>query len=179
MMAMSLMPIFRLVITPMTTASDASSTGMPVVRLAVFTVAGKAALANMRGAATAAARERVGLVDLFGGVGGARGALELIGIEPAVHVHVENNPTASGPCAFRHGTIEAIDDRDVKRWVAAGPHVSVWIVFGDFSLQIIYCVFSMTRTWRARGRDYMCILVVSPHWYDMPQVNRLALAASM
>ena len=97
--------------------------------------------------------------------------MELIGIEPAVHVHVENNPTASGPGAFRHGTVEAIDDRDVKRCVAAGPQVSVWIVFGDFRQRIIQCVLSVTRTWRARGRDYICILVASPQWYDMPREN--------
>ena len=71
-MAMSLMPImlsyFRLVLSPMVTASDASSTGMAVVRSAGFSAEGKAALAEMRGAATAAAGERVGLVELSGGV---------------------------------------------------------------------------------------------------------------
>ena len=71
LMMMSHMPImlkdFRLVIGPMI-AAISSSTGMAVVRSAGFSAEGKAALAEMRGAATAAAGERVGLVELSGGV---------------------------------------------------------------------------------------------------------------
>ena len=98
MVAMCLMPImltdFRLVIRPMVTASDASTTGMAVVRSAGFKSEGKAALAEMRGAATGAAGERVGLINLFG-FGAARRAVELICIKPGVHVNIESNQAAS------------------------------------------------------------------------------------
>ena len=147
MMAMSLMPImltdFRLVLSQMVTASDASTTGMAVVRSGGLTAEGKAALAEMRCSATEAAGEHVGLVNLFGGVGAARRALELIGIEPGVHVHIESCPTAAAivkrewPAAFQHVTAETVDEQDVKNWVAAGPHISVWIVFGSFTSQAI------------------------------------------
>ena len=141
-MALSRMPImltdFRLVISPMVTASDASPIGMAVVRSAGLTAEGNAALDQMREAQTAAAGERVGLVDLFGGIGGTRRALELIGIEPGVHVHVDSNATASAithrewPGGFRLDSVEAIDEEEVKKWVAAGPHVNIWIVFATF-----------------------------------------------
>ena len=145
MTAMCLMPFmvtdFRLLVSPMVTASDASQSGMAVVRTQGLTQEGATALEELKNAELSPSSDKIGLVELFGGIGGARRALELLQVEPAVHVYVDNSPEATRvvaiawPESVRHSMVEDITEEDVKAWVAAGPHIAVWILVAGFPCQ--------------------------------------------
>ena len=48
----------------------------------------------MQGRSTSAGRDRVALIESFGGVGGARRAFELLHLEVSCHIHVESSEAA-------------------------------------------------------------------------------------
>ena len=81
-MALCLMPVmvtdFRLGVSPMVAASDASQTGMAVVRSIGLTGEGLTSLRDFMSADLSDASDQVGLIDLEGGIGSARRALEIL-----------------------------------------------------------------------------------------------------
>jgi len=76
------------------TCSDASETGGGTCCSSVVTPRGRALLNELRGRSEAKGRDRVALIESFGGIGGGRHAFELLDVEVACHIHVELSESA-------------------------------------------------------------------------------------
>ena len=172
-MAICLMPImvtdYRLVANPLVTASNASERGWAIVRSLGLTEEGRASLEEMRATVLGHSSDQIGLIELFGGIGGARLALELLRIEPGIHVYVEPSEEAAlvsmgeWPEAIRHSVIEDLEEGDVQQWVKAGPHVAVWIVTAGFP-----CLKNpTTQIYQHIGRVKACFQKFQESW-SMP-----------
>ena len=81
---------FKAVLDPRVTASDASEWGGGVSKTVGLTSMGRQLVASIPRAAGRTASGKVVLVESFGGIGGARRALELLGVSPAVFISIEN-----------------------------------------------------------------------------------------
>ena len=96
--ALALLPFlltdFRLVVIPLVTARDASESGFGIPRPSSLSARGQVALVELQGAAAPMATNKVGLVEVCGGIGGARRALELLGVEAASRAFVKCAPAA-------------------------------------------------------------------------------------
>jgi len=76
----------------------------------------------------------IGIIELAGGLGGLRRAIEILGGEPAVGVYVDPDPGACAaalaewPDLYAVGRVEDISEGSIQKLVASGPHVKVWII---------------------------------------------------
>ena len=136
-LAMAVAPLLvfdlRARVSPLVVASDASEQGMGVCRTSSLTGEGLRAL-DARRSAGAGGGDKVGLIEMFNGVGAARRALELCGVRPAVYaaVHSDGGARAVIQAAWAEAVVLAepgeMNPRMVEKLVAQGPHVTVWIV---------------------------------------------------
>ena len=143
--ALSLMPLasfdLKARVSDCLTASDASERGggvcfamrlrpqyLPVVQAELCLAPGRA-------------RDLVGLVELFGGLGGARMAFERLGVDLAVYACSEIQPeavrvtTARWPDCIHWGDVRFVDAAKVKSLLAKAPHVRVVFVVGGSPCQ--------------------------------------------
>ena len=84
----------RAAVSPDLIASDASEKAIGACRSTRLNAEGKRQLVRSIGSFLGRGRDRVGLVELFAGVGGARRAFDLLGLEVAWHVSAELDPRA-------------------------------------------------------------------------------------
>ena len=86
---------WRLPLDSLVTCSDASETGAGVCMSKSLSRLGEERLGCAIRTTGAMRTLPVGLVELFGGIGGGRRALEILGITPEFHVHFETNEEAN------------------------------------------------------------------------------------
>ena len=100
-----------------------------------------------------ACRDEVGLVELFGGIGGARMALERLGIEVAVHTSAEILPEASRaarlrmPTCVEFGDVRNVDEAAIRGLLAKAPHLRVLIVIGGSPCQGVARINASGQGW--------------------------------
>ena len=93
------------------------------------------------GTAPGRGRDLVGLVELFGGLGGARMAFERLGVDLAVYASSEIQPeavrvtTARWPDCVHWGDVRSVDAAKVKALLAKAPHLKVVFVVGGSPCQ--------------------------------------------
>ena len=143
--ALSLMPLasfdLRAPVSDCLTASDASEQGgrvcfatrlkpqyLPVVQAELGTAPGRG-------------RDLVGLVELFGGLGGARMAFERLGVDLAVYACSEIQPqafrdtTARWPDCVHLGDVRLVDAAKVRSLLAKAPRVRATFAVGGSPCQ--------------------------------------------
>ena len=86
---------WRLPLDSLVTCSDASESGAGVCMSRSLSRLGEERLGSAIRTTGAMRSLPVGLVELFGGIGGGRRALEILGITPEFHVHFETNDEAN------------------------------------------------------------------------------------
>ena len=96
--ACALMPLmfvnFRMSCSPQVVATDASEQGLGVCHSVGITQLGRAKLDALTNSRELDKVTGVGLIELWGGIGGARAAINNLGIEPEITVSMEMNLSA-------------------------------------------------------------------------------------
>ena len=111
------------------TVSDASEHGGGSCASKNITQEGKIALIKEFGAGSCRGRDRLALLELFGGIGGSRRALELLGVELALYGSSETFEPAKRVCRSRWpGVIELeaaekLDDDHLRSWLQRALHL--------------------------------------------------------
>jgi hypothetical protein len=85
---------YRLVVSPLVTVSDASSSGLGGCYSIGASNSGSLALQQLHHTLPLAQGDKLGVTELFGGNGGLRRALELLGAEPGIHIYADNKNEA-------------------------------------------------------------------------------------
>jgi len=127
----------RLRTDPIVTASDASEQGCGACRTKHLKVPGVKVLRSLKGL-EAPVNEKLGLVEIYSGLAGARQACNLTACQPAVHVMIEtnrNSERAAGmawPRGHRWGNVQEVDEERVKSLLPYGLSVELWNIGGGF-----------------------------------------------
>ena len=99
LMCLSWLPLLqsdlRVAVDPLVTASDASLDGGAVCVGRRLTSAGRSAATSLLRQPSSVVAEGLLVISLFDGIGGARRALDVLGVRPALTVAVEKNDKAS------------------------------------------------------------------------------------
>ena len=120
------------------TCSDASEDGCGVTRSTYLTQEGRKALKKTESHRPNNLGQDVGVIELFGGIGGLRQALALVGVSPSLHVVAETDQKASRVCnvtwprAHKWGAVESIDEEKVRCLIPHSMHISVFVIGGGF-----------------------------------------------
>ena len=115
------------------TCSDASEEGGGVCFSSRITSRGTARVGLAQRATKGGRTPTLGLLELFSGISGARRALELLGITPAVHVHAETDPAAQRVCtnmypdAISLGDVTTITDASFGEALKDTMEVTHWL----------------------------------------------------
>ena len=132
---------FRLPCSPLVTASDASSSDCGVCRSVGLSLEGRAALLEFD-RPLASSSLRIGIGELFAGIGGLRRSLELIGLSPDVSVVCEVAPSAvrvllhQWPDSILWGDVTEVSCDRVLSLSRSSIPVDVWLVGGGFECQL-------------------------------------------
>jgi len=127
----------RLRTDPVVTASDASEEGCGVCRSVFLQPIGIKALRSLK-EHEKPLDVKIGLVEIFAGISGARQALSLVGINPGVHVLSDTNHGSvrasrmAWPRAIPWGDIRDVDIEKVRELLQWALHVELWIITGAF-----------------------------------------------
>ena len=127
-------------VSPMLVASDASEIGMGVCRTSTISPEGLHALHTLVNARPVHS-SKVGLIEMFAGIGGLRQGLANIGIRPDIHVAFECDPAAvkvfqsAWPSAWLLPDVTQITPSLLQTYLEKSPHVELWIVGGGFPCQ--------------------------------------------
>ena len=131
--SLALLPLiavdFRRESSPLVTASDASETGAGVCFSRTLSGAGKARLGLAARGVGAGRVCPLVLIESFGGISGARRALELLGVTPALHLHMETAEPAcrvvraAYPDAVALGDIREVTRESLERLRYKAPGV--------------------------------------------------------
>ena len=114
MMAICLLPLMRgdlrLPVSGLVTASDASLDGGAVCRSVRLTAFGVKAAELAKKRSVTSSDEKVLLISLFDGIGGARRCFDLLNLGVAHYVAAESDPYASRCCRYAWPDVECIAD---------------------------------------------------------------------
>ena len=173
----------RLPADPLVTASDASDKGCGICRSGQITPEGRLALAEFERPLQPHA-VRIGLVDLFAGIGGLRRSLELLGLAPDVSVISETSDTAlrvllhQWPDSILFPAVQDISLDHVRDLARNSMQVDVWVIGGGFECQPFSAVAAHPFS-SSDPRASLCSFI--PTFVDflrrfslMPKVSNLA-----
>ena len=145
MLAILLAPVMqtdlKAKISPLVTVSDASDGGCGACFSTALEGAGVAAMRDLEQDVTDCRGEELGLVELFGGIGGTRRALEFLGCEPAVYLSAESLAEArrvvrsAWPDVIEKLKTSDINEKTVEELRRRGPHIRLWLTGGGFPCQ--------------------------------------------
>ena len=105
---------------------------------------------------------RIGLVDLFAGIGGLRRALELLGLTPDVPILSETSDTAvrvllyQWPDSIVFLSVFDISEDVVRDLARCSMHVDVWIIGGGFECHPFSSVSVKHSAFSADSRADLC-----------------------
>ncbi len=142
---MCLLPLLRIdlrvPVDECVSASDASEMGGGVTITTGLTDQGWSRLGEGERHRRTGVIDSIMLVESFGGIGGARRALELSGVTPAVHVSIESNEAAARvtaaaiPGVVHFSVIRAVQATDLRKAAKGKVHITDIIRWGGFPCQ--------------------------------------------
>jgi len=142
---MAILPLIqadlRLLTDHRVTVSDASETGGGVCLATGLTETGYNAFRRELALAEGIGGDTVGLVGGFEGIGGARRALEILGIRVTAHFSIEIDPRAQRVTAAAWPGATAVDDiksvtvEQLREWLWKYPHLKLILVVGGSPCQ--------------------------------------------
>ena len=118
------------------TVSDASESGGGSCRSVGLTDLGREALAYLTTSSQGPGRDEVVLIESFGGIGGARRAVDLLGVEIALHIHLEQDGAArkvshaAWPDGHQFDDVKALDESQFEQLIADHPRITVALQVG-------------------------------------------------
>ncbi|CAK0798868.1 unnamed protein product, partial [Prorocentrum cordatum] len=132
----------RLEVDHLVTASDSSEAAGAVVYSTALTERGCAVAGRRQRPANAAREEETALITVFDGIGGGRGAFEILGLAPAVHLPFRVDPQAvcvtrrAYPGTQHLGDVTSADPAALACLLRARGRVARAVVIGGFPCQI-------------------------------------------
>ena len=144
MLAVMLLPLCRTDLraktSAMVIATDASEKGFGVCRSMSLAPSGLAE-ESVRSSLTMGKCDRMGLIEVFAGIGGFARALEHLGVMPSVHAAIELDASCRGllktawPDVMLYVDVEQVYEDQIRTVVHSGGHVDTWVIAGGFPCQ--------------------------------------------
>ncbi|CAK0853914.1 unnamed protein product [Prorocentrum cordatum] len=168
----------RLEVDHLVTASDASEAAGAVVYSTALTERGRVVAGRCQRPAIAAREQEIALITVFDGIGGGRGALEILGLVPAVHLSFEVDPqavrVARRACPDTHlRDVASADPAALASLLRARGRIARAVVIGGFPCQI-YTSLNVDRQGSSDSRaslvDHM-VRVIRGLRAAMPEVS--------